>query len=100
MPTWREACSAAVVALLVAGCGGGKGAATTSTTADERAAQAFVAATRRSLEGTWKVQERFERTAKDGRKLSVEQRRVQRPPDRLLVAGQDTQRVVQDWLGE
>src|SRR5204862_5931359 len=83
------ACSAAAaVALLCVGCaGGGESGTATSTTSDQRAAEALVAATRRSLEGTWRVEERFERTAKDGRKLTAEQRRVQRPPDRLLVAG-------------
>ena len=71
-----------------AACSSGNGhSGTTTTTVDERAAKAFVAATRRSLEATWKVAEHFERTAKDGRKLTADQRRVQRPPDHLLVAG-------------
>src|SRR5205814_10543112 len=69
------------------GSGGGGQSAAPTTTVDARAAAAFVAATRRSLEGTWKVAEHFERTAKDGRKLTADQRRVQRPPDSLLVAG-------------
>src|SRR5436190_21967753 len=68
-------------------CAGGERTATTSTTADGRAAEAFLAASRRSLEATWKVEERFERTATDGRKITAGQRRVQRPPDRLLAAG-------------
>src|SRR4051794_28703575 len=73
--------------IAVAGCSRGTTHTIPTTTVDQRAASAFVDATRRSLEGTWKVVERFERTAADGRKIAAEQRRVQRPPDHLVVAG-------------
>jgi hypothetical protein len=76
-----------VAAVALTACSSGHGAAPTTTAVDRRAAEAYVAATKRSLEGTWKVDEHFERTATDGRKITADQHRVQRPPDHLLEAG-------------
>jgi hypothetical protein len=47
----------------------------------------LLAATRRSLTSTWKVEEHFVRTTAAGRSIEATQRRVRRPPDSLLLGG-------------
>lgn len=54
--------------------------------AQRRAADAFLAAWRRSLEGTWAVDGTFERTV-GTRRLAYDVREAQRPPDHLRVSG-------------
>ena len=57
-----------------------------SAAAQRSAADTFVAAWRRSLEGTWAVESVFERRI-GTRRLTDDVREAQRPPDRLRVAG-------------
>lgn len=72
---------AAVLLVLPSDGGRGGGAGTDPVTG-------FLAAYERSLTATYVVEQRFTRTAPDGRAISYDQRLVQRPPeDRLLVGG-------------
>jgi len=57
-----------------------------SAAEDRRAADAFLAAWRRSLVTTWAVDSTFERQV-GTKKLAYEIRMAQRPPDRVRVAG-------------
>src|SRR4051812_49706066 len=51
------------------------------------AAPAFLAAWRRSLTGTYVLDERIDRRLVDGRRVTTEARLAQRPPDRVRVSG-------------
>ena len=63
-----------------------RSASAPSPAAQRRSADRFLAAWRRSLEGTWAIDATFERRA-GTRRLSFEVHQAQRPPDRLRVAG-------------
>src|SRR4051794_18443281 len=88
----RPIASAAVVALAVAtgGCRSSTARPSTTTTAPadvDRAGVALTDALQRSMTTTWKVDEQFDRTTASGGHIQAVQRRAQRPPDHLTVAG-------------
>lgn len=70
---------------IVAGCTSDKPSVPSAATR-RRAATAFLAAWRRSLEGTWAVDEVFERRV-GTKRITDEIHEARRPPDHLRVAG-------------
>ena len=67
--------------------GSGRSRATTTVADTERGGGALIDAFRRSMTTTWKVDEQFDRTTPSGGHIQAVQRRAQRPPDHLTVAG-------------
>ncbi|HZQ84132.1 MAG TPA: hypothetical protein VFA83_04810 [Acidimicrobiales bacterium] len=81
----RLTATAIVVTGLVAGCTNDK-PSVPSLTAQRRAATAFLAAWRRSLEGTWAIDAVFERRI-GTKRVTYDVHEARRPPDHLRVAG-------------
>src|SRR5690348_5243293 len=76
----------AAALVMLAACTSHHSTATPSPTAQHEAATAFVAAWKRSLEGTWAVDAVFERRV-GTKRITFDVHEARRPPDHLRTAG-------------
>jgi len=76
----------AAALVVLAACTSHGGSSAPSPAAQRTSAHAFLAAWRRSLEGTWAVDAVFERTV-GTKRITVDVHEARRPPDHLRVAG-------------